>query len=89
MTTLTKNRNRRHRRWHNLPKLRVTSGLKGWLLIALAVLEGWMMSFALTHSRLAAPLGTGTPQWMITGAFLLAVTVPVLWLMVVFLPEDE
>lgn len=90
-STLMKNRDRRSRRWHGLPHPKITSGLKGGLLLALAVMEGWFLSFALTHSRLAAPLGTGTPQWMITGSLLLAVIIPLAWLAVVMLdePQDE
>lgn len=87
--TLTKNRNRRGRRWHGLPRPKVTSGVKGGLLLALAVMEGWFLSFALTHSRLPAPIGTGTPQWAITGAFLLAVVIPLVWVEVVMLDETE
>lgn len=88
-STLVKNRQRRGRRWHNLPHPKVTSGLKAGLMLALAVMEGWFLCYATTHSRLAAPIGTGTPQWAITGAFLLAVAIPLVWVAVVMLPEDE
>lgn len=89
MTTLMKNRRRRSRRWHGLPRPKVTSGVRGGLLLALAVMEGWFLSYALTHSRLPAPIGTGTPQWAITGAFLLAVVIPLAWLAVVMLDEPD
>lgn len=87
--TLAKNRRRRSRRWHNLPHPKLTSELKGGLLIALTLLEGWCLSFTLTHSRLPTPIGTGTAQWMITGSFIIALATPLVWLAVVMLDEPE
>lgn len=83
--TLSKNRIRR-RRWHNLPHF--TASMRGGALLILTLLEGWMLSFALTHDRLPSPLGTGTPQWMITLAVILAVAIPFAWLAVVGLDTD-
>lgn len=81
ITALHKNRKRRKRRWHKQPK-RLSLSVKGGLLLMLTFLEGWMVCFTLTHSRLPQPAGTGTPQWMVTGSFLLAVAIPFLWLLV-------
>ncbi|NEG95983.1 hypothetical protein CS006_10530 [Bifidobacterium primatium] len=65
----------------NWPKrgLTLTAGVRGGILLALTFLEGWLVSFCTTHDRLPAPLGTGTPQWMVTGTLLLALIVPFLW----------
>ncbi|PLS26005.1 hypothetical protein [Bifidobacterium parmae] len=88
MTTTLKNRLRRNRRWHNLPQ-HFTASMKGGVLLALTLLEGWMLSFAVTHDRLPSPLGTGTPQWAITGATLLACLIPLAWLLVVLLDTSD
>lgn len=81
MTATMKNRHRRGRLWHNLPRPRITLSVKGGLLLLLTFLEGWTVCWTVTHSRLPAPLGTGTPQWMVTGMFLLAVIIPLLWML--------
>ncbi|NEG56159.1 hypothetical protein [Bifidobacterium platyrrhinorum] len=71
------------------PRRKVGTGVKGGMLLALTFLEGWAACFALTHDRLPAPLGTGTPQWLITLAVGVAVVIPLVWLAVVRLDTDE
>lgn len=67
---------------------RIGVGVKGGVLLLLTFLEGWAACFALTHDRLPSPIGTGTPQWAITGTMLLAVVIPLAWLAVVGLDTD-
>lgn len=69
-------------------KRHIGVGVKGGALLLLTFLEGWMACFALTHDRLPTPLGTGTPQWLITLAVVLAVLIPFAWLAVVGLDTD-
>lgn len=58
-------------------------------LILLIFLEGWMTCFTLTHDRLPSPLGTGTPQWMITLALVFVVVIPFVWLAIINIDTDE
>lgn len=59
------------------PKPRLTDGQKSALLLAVTFLEGWLVGFAATHSRVPSPVGT--PQWMITGS-ILAIILPLIFL---------
>lgn len=63
------------------PRPRLTDGQKSAVLLALTFVEGWMVGFAATHSRIPSPVGT--PQWMITGSLVLAIILPLLFLAVV------
>ncbi len=60
------------------PKPRLADGQKSALLLAVTFLEGWLVGFAVTHSRVPSPVGT--PQWMITGSLILAIILPLIFL---------
>jgi uncharacterized membrane protein YhdT len=68
-------RKKRHMR---RPKPRFTDGQKSAVLLALTFLEGWLVGFSTTHSRVPSPVGT--PQWMITGSLILAIILPLIFL---------
>lgn len=75
-----KNRRRRRRTWPGLPKPRLTTGMRGLMLLLITFAEGWVMSYACTHTRLALPYGS--PQWLITGSVLAGILLPLLWVLV-------
>lgn len=70
--------------------LHITEEARELLLILLTFLEGWFVSYASTHDRLPYPVGTCTPQWMITGSTFMAAVLPLAWLAVLaFDPKDQ
>ncbi|MBW3090404.1 hypothetical protein [Bifidobacterium miconisargentati] len=83
---LHKNRNKRRRRW---PRPRLTDARRAMLLLSLAFTEGWLCCYTVTHSRLPQPLGTGTPQWMITGSLLTAIILPFIFLLIIARYEHD
>lgn len=79
-----KNRRRRNRRWH-LP--RPTLATRGAISMLLVLLEGWFLSYACTHTRLALPYGS--PQWAITGSVIIACILPILLILVTAIGDDN